>query len=77
VILYWDKSIITEKKTADFNRADTVLIGRENKTTLVIDIAVPLTYNLPKTEAEEINKYEQLAPEIKYIWKLNNVSVHP
>ena len=47
----------------------------EYKTALVIDIAVPLTYNLPITETEKIMKYENLALEIKNIWKLNNVSV--
>jgi hypothetical protein len=33
--------------------------------------AVPLTQNLPKTEEEKIMKYENLAVEIKNIWKLN------
>jgi len=42
MIQYWDMSIITDT-TADFNRPDTVLIDRENKASLVIDIAVPLT----------------------------------
>jgi len=54
-----------------------VLIDRENKTALVIDIAVPLIYILPKTEAVKITKYEKLALELKKnIWKLNNLSVH-
>ena len=41
-----------------------------------MDIAVPLTHNIPKTEAEKITKYENLVLEIKNIWKLNNVSVY-
>jgi hypothetical protein len=61
MILYWDRSIITDK-TVDFNRNDTVLIDRENKTALVIDTAVPLTHNLPKSETEKITKYEKLGP---------------
>jgi hypothetical protein len=44
---------------------------------LVIDIAVPLTYNLPKTEMEKIMKCENLTLEIKNIWKLNNRSIYP
>jgi len=47
--LYWDKSIITEK-TVHFNKPDTVLIDRENKTALVIDIADSFTHMLPETE---------------------------
>ena len=54
-----------------------MFIDRENKTAIVIDIAVPLTHNRPNTEAEKITKYEHLVPETKNIWKLNNVSVHP
>jgi hypothetical protein len=57
MILYWDRSIITER-TVDFKRPNIVLIDRENKTALVIDIALLLRCNLPKTEAEEVTKYE-------------------
>jgi hypothetical protein len=42
-----------------------VLIDREYKIALVIDIAIPLTHNLPITEAEKIIEYENLALEIK------------
>jgi len=53
-----------------------VLIDREYKIALVIDIAIPLTHNPPITEAEKIIEYENLALEIKNIWKLKNVSIH-
>jgi len=52
-----------------------VLIDRENITPLVIDIAVPLIHNFPKTEREKITKYGTLALDINNIWKLNNVSI--
>jgi hypothetical protein len=48
----------------------------DNKTALVIATAVPLTYNLPKTEEENIRKYENMALVIKSIWKFNNVSIY-
>ena len=47
--LYWDRSILTDR-TVDFNKLDIVLIDRENKTALVIDIADSFTHKLPKTE---------------------------
>ena len=47
--LYWDSYIITDK-TVDFNKPDIVLIDRENKTALVIDIADSFTHTLPQTE---------------------------
>ena len=61
MILYWDRSIISDKMV-DFNRYDTGIIDRENKTALVIDTEVPLTRNLPKSEAEKVTKYEKLGP---------------
>ena len=49
----------------DFNRPDIVAIDRENKAALVIDTAVPLTHNLPKTGAQKITKYETLPWKLK------------
>ena len=43
---------------------------------IAIGIAVPLTYNLSNTEVEKITKYENLALQIKNMWKLNNVSIY-
>ena len=58
----------------DLNRPDIVLI--ENKIALVIDIAFPLNHNLPKTGAEKTVKCENLALEIKNVWKLKHVSIY-
>jgi len=44
---------------------------------IIIDTTVPVTHNLPKTETQEIAKYDILALEIKNIWKRNDVSVYP
>jgi hypothetical protein len=49
--------------SVDFSKPHTAPIDRENKTALVIDIAVPLAHNVPKTEAEKIPKYENLVLE--------------
>jgi len=57
-----------------------MLIDRQtdSKTAIVTKTAaVPLTRSLPRTEVEKITEYENVALEIKNIWKLNNVSVHP
>ena len=65
-------------KSIDFNRPDILLINIETKTALIIDIGVPLTYNIKKTEMEKQRKYEELAIQFKNIWKLNNkVTRHP
>ena len=57
--LYWDRSVKTDT-AVDFSRPDTAPIDRENKTSLVIDIAVPLAHKVPKTEAEKVTKNENL-----------------
>lgn len=73
-ILCCNRCIITDEKV-DFNRSDTVLVDRENKIALLIEIADPLTHNLPETEKKIIRKYGNLALEIKNILKFNNVTV--
>ena len=54
------------------NRPYTVLIDKIKQHLQQMDIAVPLTQNLPKTETEKIMKYENLTVEINNIWKLND-----
>jgi hypothetical protein len=54
----------------------TVLTDIENKTAPVTNIAVLLTRNLPKTDADKITKYEHLAQAIRHIWNPNDVSVY-
>jgi hypothetical protein len=55
MILYWDRSGITDK-TVNVNRPDIVQIDREIKTAFAMDIAVPLNHYIPKTEAQKITK---------------------
>jgi len=59
-----------------FNRPNTVFINRKNKKELVADTALPLTHNVSSTETEKFMKYENLALEIKNIWKRNSVFIH-
>jgi hypothetical protein len=54
-----------------------MFIDGENKTTVVVNIADLLNYNLSNTETEKFTKYENLALDIKNIWKLNSVPIHP
>jgi len=43
---------------------------------IAIDRAVPLTYNLSNAEVEKITKFENLALQIKNIWKLKNLCIY-
>ena len=76
MILCWDRCSITDK-TLDVNGPDLVPVCRENKTAFEVDIAVPLTHNLPKTGAEKVTRYENLLLEIKNVWRHIAVSVYP
>jgi hypothetical protein len=43
---------------------------------LVIDMVVHWTHNFSIAETQKITKYENLALEIKNIWKLNYGAIH-
>jgi hypothetical protein len=62
-------SVITDKQI-NANRPDIILIDRLNSTTYLIDITVPNTHNLINSYNEKINKYQQLAEEIKRLWMM-------
>ncbi|GLH08213.1 Putative odorant-binding protein A10 [Gryllus bimaculatus] len=51
---------IIKVKTVAFSRPDMVLIDRDKKEAVLVDIALPLTRNLKKAKAEKITKYEDL-----------------
>ena len=54
-----------------------MLINILAKTAQIIEIGVPLTNNIKKTEIEKQRKYEELAIQLKNIWKLSKVTIHP
>jgi hypothetical protein len=74
--LYWNRSIITDK-TVPSNRPDITLTKKKTKNTFLIDIAIPNTHNLAKTITEKQKKYQELAKEIRDMWKQDAVQVVP
>jgi hypothetical protein len=74
--LCWNRSIITDK-TVPSNRPDITLTNKKTKNTFLIDIAIPNTHNLAKTITEKQNKYQELANEIRDMWKQDAVQVVP
>lgn len=74
--LYWNRPIITDKPIPN-NIPDIVLVLKSQRTTYIIDIAVPLPANLKKTHTEKISKYLPLADEIKSMWGMTKVIVVP
>lgn len=76
VKMYWDRTIITDTSVTH-NRPDIVLFDKLNSQVFLIDIAVPDSTNLLKTEEEKTRKYMELSYEIKDQWKVNKVSIIP
>jgi len=52
-------------------------MNKKTKKPFLIDIAVPNTHNLTKTITDKQNKYQELANEIRAMWKQNAAQVIP
>uniref|UniRef100_A0A8D8TQU7 Uncharacterized protein n=1 Tax=Cacopsylla melanoneura TaxID=428564 RepID=A0A8D8TQU7_9HEMI len=76
ITLYWDQPILTDRSIT-CNRPDLILVNKRTQSAIIIDIAIPLTHNIIKTENEKVNKYQELKIEITRIWKLNSVIIVP
>ena len=74
--ILWDFSIQTDHRL-DHNKPDIVLIKKEEKECLIIDVACPFDTRIKSKEAEKKEKYDDLKREVKKIWKMKKVSVIP
>lgn len=74
--LYYDRTILTDR-TVEHNRPDIVLVRKQDKTTWLIDVAIPLSTNISRTYTEKITKYRDLADQVKEIWDQSNVTIVP
>ena len=67
--LLWDFSIRTDNHI-QANKPDIVVVDKEEKSCLIIDIACPLDRNIKEKEQEKITKYQDLKREIERLWKV-------
>ena len=74
--ILWDFSIQTDHQI-DHNKPDIVHLNKMTREALIIDIAIPSDYNIPRKRIEKIRNYTDLAVEIKTLWNLNNVRIVP
>lgn len=74
--ILWDKTLHTDK-TIMSNRPDITIIDKIQKITYFIEISVPNDNNIHTKYTEKLEKYHQLAQEIKRIWKQNEVKTIP
>ena len=54
----------------EHGRPDIIVIEKDNKMALLIDIAVPWDTRVEKKKQEKIDKYQDLAWELKSLWNV-------
>ena len=74
VTIYWDKPIKTDRKVS-YNRPDVVVIDREENTWYIVDFAIPMDHHVKEKEEEKIDKYMDLAAEVRRQFRVKTVIV--
>ena len=76
VRITWDMTLYTDK-VLKHNRPDITLMHKDTQKWTLIDIAVPADQNIVQTEEEKVEKYQELAFEIRRIHGASKVTVIP
>ena len=74
VAIYWDKPIKTDRKVS-YSRPDVVMIGRGENTWYIVDFAIPKDHHVKEKEEEKIDKYMDLAAEVRRQFRVKTVIV--
>ena len=74
VIILWDMQIHTDK-TIKANKLDIIIKDKQEKTCMLIDMAIPSDRNTSVKVAEKLSKYEDLKIEITKMWGLKTILV--
>ena len=72
----WDITVYTDKKL-NHNRLIITVVRKDTQEWTLIDIAVPADQNIISTEEEKVDRYQDLAFEIKRIHRTSKVTVIP
>ncbi|KAF7663723.1 hypothetical protein LDENG_00203700, partial [Lucifuga dentata] len=67
----WDFKFQTDKQLLA-NQPDMVVVDKEQKRAVVIDMAVPADSNIRKKEHQKIQKYQGLKEELERTWKVKS-----
>ncbi|KAF7655094.1 hypothetical protein LDENG_00060930, partial [Lucifuga dentata] len=67
----WDFKFQTDKQLLA-NQPDMVVVDKEQKRAVVIDVAVPADSNIRKKEHQKIQKYQGLKEELERMWKVKS-----
>ena len=76
VRITWDMTFYTDK-VLKHNRPDIALVHKDTQKWTLIDIAVPADQNITRIEEEKVEKYQELAFEIRRIHGASKVTIIP
>ena len=68
-VIIWDKTISTDRTTLA-NRPDLIILNKNEKNCLVVDVAITGDVNVLKKETEKRLKYKDLQLEISRMWNV-------
>jgi len=54
----------------EHRRPDIIVVHKDNKRALLIDIVVPADARVEEKEQEKMDRYQDLARELKRLWKV-------
>jgi hypothetical protein len=69
VTILWNQQVHTDR-TIPNNKPDIIIRDNENRTCMLIGVAIPGDRNVIKKEAEKILKYKDLTTEIPRMWNV-------
>ena len=75
MVIYWDRTVETAK-ALPHNRPDVMVVEKRSGKWTLVEFSVPLDKNVVKKEDEKVEKYLQLAQEIRKMHKVNNEIIH-
>ena len=74
--ILWDFMIQCDH-VVEHRKPDIVLVNKEEKTCLLIDIACPGDIRIKNKEDEKLGNYEKLKREVKKLWNMDKVEIVP
>ena len=74
--ILWDFNVQCDHEI-EHRRPDLIIMDKENRTALIIDVAVPGDNRVRGKDLAKNNKYQDLKSEITRMWTLKQVEVVP
>ena len=74
--LIWDMNVQCDNVNVEW-RPDIVIVNKMEKTTIIIDVAIPRDKRTISKEKEKIEKYQNLKREILRLWYIKKIDVIP